>query len=570
MNRKIFFIATIVYCLFFIENIFGQSWQWAKAPIGLSSFPFSEGLDVAVDDSGNVIILGSSTTNEKMVFENGNTNDTVNSLTFILAKLHPNGDFSWAVCADSSNNWYFDVLTISTDQYGNVYAAGDFEFNPLILGPYTLVNDSPSTSAFGQMFLVKYDRNGNLQWAKNIGSPGAFPYDIVSDSYGNIFIVGGYNAPHIVFGTTTFNSTSFLPTFFLKVNVNGNVSWAKSFLGLYGDDFSCVTIDQNDNPILGGNFSAPLIAFDSDTLTNVGGDNTFLTKYDSSGNVIWATCSQGSAFTKPVSVTTDPAGEIFNTGIYHGTNAIFGSDTLWGNDSTTYTFTAKYNSSGIPQWVRKGDGTQPYSITADNEGSAYISEGCQINIDSVVHADTLMFDSFPIYFKEGSKDPMYFVKYDSDGNVVCGTSLTSGGDDQNAIVDGGNGNIYIVGDFFETQFIVGNDTFIRDSMQGLVSENLFVAKYNCDIAEEISPVKEISNFNIFPNPTNDLVIIYLNGNSSSKNLQLFNSLGQKLRTIKITREKTEIDVSNFSSGIYYIKIISSDGKSEVRKLVVLH
>ncbi|MDB5281651.1 MAG: hypothetical protein JWO06_726 [Bacteroidota bacterium] len=64
------------------------------------------------------------------------------------------------------------------------------------------------------------------------------------------------------------------------------------------------------------------------------------------------------------------------------------------------------------------------------------------------------------------------LKADSNGNVIVGTALNSGGDDWIGISADPFGNAYLSSDFFANPFIVGTDTLLLTA-----GENDFVAKF---------------------------------------------------------------------------------------------
>ncbi|HOS16093.1 MAG TPA: T9SS type A sorting domain-containing protein [Bacteroidales bacterium] len=59
--------------------------------------------------------------------------------------------------------------------------------------------------------------------------------------------------------------------------------------------------------------------------------------------------------------------------------------------------------------------------------------------------------------------------------------------------------------------------------------------------------------NIYPNPANDKVSINLKNNGNAT-IQLFNILGQEVKTVYTTENKVEVNVSDLNSGIYFIRV----------------
>ena len=68
---------------------------------------------------------------------------------------------------------------------------------------------------------------------------------------------------------------------------------------------------------------------------------------------------------------------------------------------------------------------------------------------------------------------------------------------------------------------------------------------------------EIATFNLFPNPSND--ILYLNnGTQNIQQVKMYNNLGALVYLNDNKKQQYKIDVSSFSKGLYYINIHSFD------------
>ena len=95
------------------------------------------------------------------------------------------------------------------------------------------------------------------------------------------------------------------------------------------------------------------------------------------------------------------------------------------------------------------------------------------------------------------------------------------------------------------------------------SENSTIAWYeNTGILGVSEKIEQ--KFTLFPNPTQNNVTIQTKQNIQS--IELFNSLGELLKTI----EKTKIILlSDCASGIYFAKITDLEGNSETHKIIKL-
>ena len=65
-----------------------------------------------------------------------------------------------------------------------------------------------------------------------------------------------------------------------------------------------------------------------------------------------------------------------------------------------------------------------------------------------------------------------------------------------------------------------------------------------------------------PNPTTNTFTIDLNGEILEK-VVIYNELGQRVKEVTTN----EVDISNLSNGIYFVKITSQSGKIATKKLI---
>lgn len=146
---------------------------------------------------------------------------------------------TWARTAGGAGNDRARSQAIDKDQ--NIYVAGQFENSAAFKGGPTSIT---LTSRGGSdIFVAKYDKCGNLLWAKAIGDDGEdIAKSIVVDDLGNFYITGYFE--NIVdfnpgTGTNTLSSTLFTrDAFFGKYDKNGNYLWAKKIGGMFLTDES--------------------------------------------------------------------------------------------------------------------------------------------------------------------------------------------------------------------------------------------------------------------------------------------------------------------------------------------
>jgi len=117
------------------------------------------------------------------------------------------------------------------------------------------------------------------------------------------------------------------------------------------------------------------IQFGSTILSSSGSHDIFLAKLDSSGNAVWAVKAGGNSYDNAAGITIDQNENIYLTGYFNNTANFSGIivNSLGGDD----VFVAKYDSSGIIQWVSTANGPGIYDIAnkivCDNGQYLYIS-----------------------------------------------------------------------------------------------------------------------------------------------------------------------------------------------------
>ncbi|MCW1146926.1 T9SS type A sorting domain-containing protein [Flavobacterium lacisediminis] len=67
----------------------------------------------------------------------------------------------------------------------------------------------------------------------------------------------------------------------------------------------------------------------------------------------------------------------------------------------------------------------------------------------------------------------------------------------------------------------------------------------------------LESFIIYPNPVSSILNITLKNNLELKNVNIYNSLGQLIKT----ENKTEINISSLSKGNYFVELITNQGKA---------
>ena len=283
------------------------------------------------------------------------------------AASDPALDFQWAV---SGGGVGIDLgFAIAVDSVGNSYVTGSFD------GIATF-GSTTRTGVF-DAFVAKYDNQGVIQWVQTFGGPNLDQgHAIAVDTQGNCYVAGNFSGT-VDFGGTVLTGADMGDIFVAKYNSNGQLQWARragSTTSLDMDQASGIAVDASGNCYVTGYIPSQATFGSITTPPAAGGFDYFLAKYDSAGTVQWVQTAAEFASDRGLALALDPSGNIYVTGHYENTIA-FGSFTLTrvGKDDA---FIVKYNSAGVVQWARSGGGTdldEGRGIAVDKLGNAYVT-----------------------------------------------------------------------------------------------------------------------------------------------------------------------------------------------------
>lgn len=473
------------------------SFEWV-----VSAATSSGGYGVAHDDLGNVYVTGRFTGTVDFDPGAGVSNLTsAGGLDTYITKVDAAGNLVWARRVGGPNDVYsFDV---SVDDGGNVYITGAFsgtaDFDP---GPGTF-NLSSIGLFFDEIFVLKLDVNGDLAWARKMGSSDFdFGRSIAVSAAGNVITTGSFQGT-VDFdpgaGTSTLTSTSGGNDIFIsKLDASGNFVWARRLGGSGNDIGYSVTVDAAENVFTTGSFSSTadfdpgLAVFN---LTGVSSGDIFVSKLDGAGNFVWAKGMGGTSSDIGHSIQVDPAGNVYTSGEFHTTVDFDpGSGTanlvsMGFNDA----FISKLDASGNYLWAKGIGGTiddESSGLALDVYGNVYATGSFESTVD---------FDPGPGTFNlTASSSGGFAVKLDGFGDFVWAQAF-AGSTHEGIDVDV-FGSIYSTGRFSGTVDFDGGPGVFNVTSVG--TNNAFIHK----MRQPPTP-PTISSFSPTSGPVGTTVII---------------------------------------------------------------
>ncbi|MEQ2006712.1 MAG: immunoglobulin domain-containing protein, partial [Limisphaerales bacterium] len=394
-----------------------------------------------------------------------------------IAKVSASGTVLWArKVGGTGDESGFGVAAVAN---GDVFFCGRFQ-NTANFGTTNL-----TASGVGDLFLARYDSNGNLIWARKAGGAGDdSAYAVAADAAGNAYVSGEFNGTtdlggiQFVSGSASGNGfvakygptgalvwasalsgtgtptarkirldgatnvyvagsfqgtiqfvTPFLSSagsddaYVLKLSSAGVTQWVQQFGAGASDAIGALDLGPDGSVHVAGNFRGS-VAFGTNTLNNIGGADVFTAKLDPAGNVLWARQAGGGGTDGASSVSVDPQGKVFVAGTYN--NAATFSATPLASSGASDLFVVHYDANGIQRWVRSSSNGQ--NIT-----------GTEIATDSTVgllvsgeFLGNLALDAIPlsslgqrdVFHARITSTPPVISQQPIGGNVLAGKNST--------------------------------------------------------------------------------------------------------------------------------------------------
>lgn len=279
--------------------------------------------DVRADLAGNVLVTG--------WIEASTGNPDAYTI-----KYSPNGELLWEKTYAGSATGVDYGYTLAVDQDGNAYVGG-------------FGNGKNPTY---DIFVLKYDSNGNTVWTQRWSSPiktySAYAYSIAVDKQQNVYVTG--------FMSDGLTDGEFVT---LKYDSLGNLQWSARYNASPNSiDYSnSIVVDESGNSYITGWSGGANNLWDYTTI-----------KYSPNGDELWVRRYNGSADDNDFAyhIALDTSGNVYVT----GQSVETGSD----NDITTI----KYSPDGDVLWTEHYNGPANgydagQSIAVDADGNAYVT-----------------------------------------------------------------------------------------------------------------------------------------------------------------------------------------------------
>jgi hypothetical protein len=301
---------------FFIAKINTTGvFEWARVAGRTLPGAYTWGYDIVISEQNDIYVIGQF---KYQIILEGIQLTPYGDKDIFIAKYDQNGKLKWVRQAGSI---YTDSPTsITVDSIGNCYVTGEIRNNAKF-GQFTVVTNSASRDGF----ITKLDVNGNFLWAKSFGSS---QFDIgTSIAYSNlgyIYLTGQINGTAL-FDSISVQHNGGNDIFIARYDLNGNISFAKGFGGSSNENARSIIINDLGNILITGDFDGTGV-FDSTYLYSSGLTDLFAAELDHGGNLDWMI--QYGTVLKDYgrSISADRFDNVFVAGIVGGIPGPYGAE----------------------------------------------------------------------------------------------------------------------------------------------------------------------------------------------------------------------------------------------------
>jgi len=466
-----------------------------------------------------------------------------------------NGDY-WIVKAEKNGNiqWDKTIGGSDNDNLKSVIQTSD--------GGYALIGESFSNISFektensrGQsdFWLVKLDKAGNIQWDKTIGGSGTEYIDHIEQTSDGGYILAGSTDSYMS-GEKSEDSRGAVDYWVVKLDANGKKVWDKTLGGNSYDWCSPFALTRDGGVIIGG-FSISSISGEK-TENSKGGSDYWLVKLDGVGNIEWDKTIGGGA-------------DEWCHGLYQSADGgyIIGGSSASGISGEK----TEYNRGGVDYWVVKID--KKRNIEWDKTIGGNADDWCNMMVPAKP-GGTLIFGGSQSSasgdkseYSRGGAD-YWLVNLDHKGELLWEKTIGGYYDDWGGAVAEPEKNTFLIGglsfspigadktdfardngDYWIVELNYDKHAWPKDSTAEKVYSQLIQKGYN-DIA-----------FKVYPNPVRNI----LNIHTISKAFVSLTDQSGKLILTKAIDGNDLMDVSKLPAGIYILK---NSATGETKKIMI--
>lgn len=310
-----------------------------------------------VDDNGNIYVVGHFT--DTVVFHQTETeliaSKSEGKKDIFVAKYDSQGQLVWRFTGGGRED---DTATaIDWNQWtGKLYISGGFQRRG------NFGNALPLSVGDSDAFLLKMDLDGNTFWAKTGGGDlHEVAADVAVDaSSGSIYLVGDFYQ-NASFDDIDLQAVGSSDMFLAKYNEEGQLLWAQSNGGTNVDVATKVGVDLNNQVYVGGYYQLTTI-FQNFSKTAHGYNDVFLARFNPNGDCIWLKSTGSNALDNALGLAVAWDGTTYQVGMFE--DEIFADATSAEGDGYDVFISCRSPDGNLKYIKTAGAGSSDFGMAA--------------------------------------------------------------------------------------------------------------------------------------------------------------------------------------------------------------
>ncbi|MBS1600425.1 MAG: gliding motility-associated C-terminal domain-containing protein [Bacteroidetes bacterium] len=382
--------------------------EWQKC-YGGSGGDYAWSVEVTPD--GGYILAGYNGSND------GDITGWHGTWDFWVIKIDAAGNIQWQKSLGGSN-WDFGHVIHQTADGGYIVGGSSVSIDGDIVGNKGAMD----------YWVVKLDKNGNIQWRRNYGgSLNDYLYGLQITSDGGYLLAGLTESND---GDVSGNHGK-RDFWVLKIDATGNIQWQKCYGGSEDEEAYSLAVAADGGYVVAGY----TMSNDGDVNGNHGAGDCWLIKLNSAGVLQWQKCFGSSAYDQAWSVQKTTDGGFIFAGFTSGNDG-----NVSGSHGDADDWVVKLDAAGNIQWQKCYGGSfneQAYAIELTPDGG-YVIAGFAESLDGQVTCHVEYHDYWVVKINStgdlewekimggNNTDEAYAVKPTPDGGyIVAGVAVST-------------------------------------------------------------------------------------------------------------------------------------------------
>ncbi|MEJ5050662.1 T9SS type A sorting domain-containing protein [Chryseobacterium culicis] len=435
--------------------------------------------------------------------------------------------------------------------------------------------DANGNHGNGDSWIVKMNSSGNIQWQKSLGGSNHDNAQSIQQTTDGGYIVAGTSNSNDGDVTGNHGNDDY---WVVKLDSNGNIQWQKSLGGSNSDTAQSIQQTADGGYIVAGSSHSN----DGDVSGNQGGQDYWVVKLDSTGNIQWQKSLGGSDSDQLSSIQQTSDGGYIIAGTTVSTDGhitvSYGNNDFW---------VVKLDASGNIQWEKTLGNladNMGYSVQQTFDGG-YIAASTSYDLSNIenglpdywiIKLNSTGVIQWEKYLGGGLHDNAITIRQTPDWDYIVGGWTAS----NNGQVTGNHGNLdwWIVkldpnGNLKWEKTLGGSDFEYLNSVE-LTNDNGYIISgstlstdgdvtgnhglmdaWVVKLSPEqlgISESQKTVQPNLYPNPAKDF--FYADHLPQESSIDIIDMSGRKIFSQKYHEKKIKINTNTFSEGIYMVQI----------------